>query len=519
MNRNQAKTSISLGIAFNYIRIAIFLAVSLFYPPFLLSHVHEVNNGILTFAVSLLQVITLISLGTENSYVHFATQKEKEGREKLSSINGTYLILFGIIGLAIILCGVMAALLYRYQVFTIQEVPSASYNLVFWVILIISFSTGIDFFLSFFAWFEVFRNRFLHHQITLIVAKLLTVAFAMLALHFGEGILWVALITLMVQTAYGLVNLFFSLKVLKMPISFAEPTEIRRDLREIFRFSIFIFLVIAVSQIENNSGKIILSMTLGAGDVTVFSYGLEFYTYAALLSKGVSDTCAPKINALYIEGKRDEIKKTFLRASFLQMSVLVLLIGGFALAGGDFLLAWLGNRVLSDERLLQIYIIALASLLLWLVPLTESVGLEVQRVESKHKPLAIILFVLAAVSLIPSALLSIYLPNEHRIYGPLIGSAFFVVIGFWVISNVFYKKKFALPIGRYFLLLGTLLLLAGSLFAALFSVYEFLLPLDGLDAWVRFLIKGGSFALSFGLFYFLIFHKRIKQERQNMLVR
>ena len=291
----------------------------------------------------------------------------------------------------------MAALLYRYQVFTIQEVPSASYNLVFWVILIISFSTGIDFFLSFFAWFEVFRNRFLHHQITLIVAKLLTVAFAMLALHFGEGILWVALITLMVQTAYGLVNLFFSLKVLKMPISFAEPTEIRRDLRKIFRFSIFIFLVIAVSQIENNSGKIILSMTLGAGDVTVFSYGLEFYTYAALVSKGVSDTCAPKINALYIEGKRDEIKKTFLRASFLQMSVLVLLIGGFALAGGDFLLAWLGNRVLSDERLLQIYIIALASLLLWLVPLTESVGLEVQRVESKHKPFAIILFVLAAV--------------------------------------------------------------------------------------------------------------------------
>ena len=511
MDKEKAKTSISLGILFNYLRIAIFLIISLFYPPFLLSYVHKVDNGILTLAVSLLQVISLLSFGVENSYVRFATKKEKEGEGALSKINGSYLILFSLVSIVIFACGVCFALLYRFDVLKIQGADSPS--LIFWVILITSISTAFDFFLSLFMWFEIYRSRFVLHQLALIAAKILTVSFAMLSLVLGEGILWVSLVTLIVQLSYGIFNVIYSLKKLKMSISFAPIKEIRGDLLEIFRFSIFIFLTMAVSQIENNSGKIILSNTLGASSVTVFSYGLQFYTYAALLSKGVSDTCSPKINSLCINGEAEETNKIFLKASFLEMSVLALLIGGFALAGRDFLLAWLGDKELTDAELLQIYIIALASLIVWFVPLTENVSIEMERAKNKHKMPSLVNFILALLSVPLSIVLTLYLPDEWRIYGPLIGSSLFVVLGFYVFNNVYCKKVLKMPIGKYFLILAIIVIIAAISFVIPFAIFEYVLPLDSLDSWLSLIVKAASFLIIYAGLYLSIFHKTLFKKR------
>ena len=516
MDLRKSKTSISWGIFANYFRIAILLLLSLFYPPFLLSQVHKVDNGILAFAISLLQVVTLVSFGVENSYVRFATKKEKEkGGEGLSKINGSYLVLFSLVSVLILAIGTLLAFLYREGVLRIEEIPSSSFELVFWVILITTFSTAINFFFSLFMWFEIYRSRFLLHQSALLLMKVLTIGSACLSLFLGGGILWVSLVTLIVEILYGLFNFAFSKKALHMSISFEPIKELTKDLRDIFGFSIFIFLMIVVSQIENNAGRIILSHTLGATSVTVFSYGLEFYTYAALLSKGVSDTFSPKINVLIMEGETKEAEKAFLRASFLQMSILLLLIGGFAIVGKDFLALWLGSGDLSENELNQIYFIALINLLLWSIPLSQSVGVEIQRANNKHKFLSLSLFVLALFSLPISLLLTIYLPDGYRIYGPLIGNAFFVLIGYWALSNVYYKKALSLPIGSYFLDFG--IVFAFALISALvpFLLFRFISVLGGLGLWANLFIKGFIYLFLFLLLFFLFYRKRILSFRRE----
>ena len=507
MELEKAKTSISLGIVMNYVRIAIFLLLSLFYPPFLLSCVHKVDNGILNYATALLQIVTLLSFGVENSYVRFATKREKEGA--LSKVNGSYLLLFGIVSLAIVIVGIGLAFMYRDGLLSIEEVPASSSSLVFYVLLIVTLSTAVDFFFSFFVWAEVFRSRFLLHQSALIVTKLLSVGCSCLALVYGGGILWVAIATLIVQFAYGLFNLLYCLLKLKTPISFGAPKELKRDLSEIFRFSFFIFLTIAVSQIENNAGRVILSSTLGASSVTVFSYGLQFYTYAALLSKGVADTFGPKVNKEAADGNEKEVHKTFLKASFVQMTVLFLAIGGFALVGRDFLTLWLGNEELNSTELLQIYVIALATLFLWSIPLSESLGVEVQRAYGKHKVLSVTNFLLALLS-VPLSVLFVYvLPEGYRIYGPLLGSALFVVLGFVLVDNLYYKRALSLPIGAFFKDYGIVFAIAFGSFLFPFLMFEYVIPNGALSLWGSFFLKALSFLLLFFCAFFLVYRKRI----------
>lgn len=507
MELRKAKTSISVGIVMNYVRIALFLILSLFYPPFLLSYVHKVDNGILNYATALLQIVTLLSFGIENSYVRFATKREKEGR--LSKMNGSYLLLFGLVSLVITVVGIVLAFFYREGMLSIEEVPPSSRSLVFSVILIVTLSTAIDFFFSFFVWAEVYRNRFLLHQVALIVTKLLSIGCSCLALIYGGGILWVAIVALAVQFAYGLFNLVYCLHRLKMPISFGTPKELKREMLEIFRFSFFIFLTIAVSQIENNAGRVILSSTLGASSVTIFSYGLQFYTYAALLSKGVADTFAPKVNKEVMEGNDEEVHKTFLKASFVQMTVLFLALGGFALVGREFLALWLGNEELSSAELLQIYVIALSTLSLWSIPLSESLGVEIQRAYGKHRVLSVTNFVLAVLSLPLSVLFVYVLPDGYRIYGPLLGSAVFVLVGFVLVDNVYYKRSLCLPIGALFKDYGIVFGVASIAFLVPFLIFEYAIPEGAVSLLMRFLLKALLFLLLFLVFFFLVYRKRL----------
>src|SRR5574344_1418020 len=91
MNLNEddrERKNIRFGIVLTYLRLAISIIVGLLYPPYLLQKAGLVNNGLYFFATSLVTYTLLISLGMENSYVHFSTLKEKdEGEEGQKEIN------------------------------------------------------------------------------------------------------------------------------------------------------------------------------------------------------------------------------------------------------------------------------------------------------------------------------------------------------------------------------------------------------------------------------------------------
>ena len=496
MSNNEEKRqrkNIHYGIIITYVRLFISIAIGILYPPYLLGKVGLVDNGLYFFATSLITYTLLISLGMENSYVRFATINEKEkGEDGLKQINGFYLISFAVMAGLMLIAGLALAFLYGYGVIPYEGSTPESRKTLFYLLLICSIGSSVDFFLSLFTWHVYYRSHFIFEQCLYLAMHVFTVLGCFLALYLGCNIVVVALITAGVLLLFDLVGLFYAL--FKLEMSFKKPDSFGLLFKQILSFTLYIFLMVIVSTINANIGKTLLGQMVGMGAVTIFGYGLQFYMYESQISIAISSQFSPRINSLVVNNQSQEVSNLFTKVSFLQMIVLFLIVGGFASCGMDFIYAWLGNKGLSDGDLQGIFYLSLSFLLLGLIPLSQQLGLEIQRAENKHKYLAIVNIICAVVSIGISALSIYLLPNDYKIFGPFIGMGVSVMVGMVIFSSVYYQKELGLPIKRYFIDFLKIGFIAALSWAIVFVAFRYAitLPVD-LNRWWDVLIKGSCF--------------------------
>jgi O-antigen/teichoic acid export membrane protein len=507
---DRERKNIRLGIVLSYLRLAISIVVGLLYPPYLLQKVGLANNGLYFFATSLITYTLLISLGMENSYVRFATINEKEkGEEGLKQINGFYLICFAIMAGLMLLVGLVLSLLYGYGIIPYEGSTLESQKTLLFLLLICSVSSSVDFFLSLFTWYVYFRSHFIFEQCLYLAVHIFTVLGCFLALYFGCDIVVVTFISAAVLVLFDLVGLFYALFKLKM--GFKKPDSFGPLFKQIFSFTLYIFLMVIVSSINANIGKTLLGQMVGMGAVTLFGYGLQFYMYESQISIAISSQFSPRINSLVVYNQSQETSSLFSKVSFLQLLVLFLIVGGFASCGMDFIYAWLGNAGLSDGDLQGIFILSLSFLLLGLIPLSQQLALEIQRAENKHKYLAIVNIICAIASIGISALAVYLLPVDYKIFGPFIGMAISVVVGMVIFSTVYYQKELSLPMKHYFINFLKIGFIATLSWAIVFVVFRYavILPVEW-NRWWDTLIKGASFLVIYGVLEYFGNRKQLK---------
>jgi len=520
MEANEAKKeeqgerkNIRGGVILAYIRFVILLIVGILYPPYLLEMVQSTNNGLYQFAGSIIQYTLLLSLGIENSYIRFATVYEKkDGEEGLRKINGFYLICYGFIACLELVVGLTVAGLYGFGAIANGNDPATNQTLG-WLFLIISLMSSLDFFMSLFSTFAFYKSKFIWEQSVYLAIHLITTGLCALFLYLGKDIITVAIITAVIQLLFDGVRFIYDWKHLHM--RFTKPTKIefKSLFKEVVVFTIFLFMAIVVTQINANLGKTVLGYVGAFTLVTVYSYGLQFYTYENQISTTIGSNFGPKVNRLAIEGKNEEIAELFIKISEIQLIILFLMVGGFAACGQDFIFAWLGgkNNGLSVDNLNEIFYLTLALLALWIIPMAESLGIEVQKSYNKHKFLAIVNLVLALLSIGVTALCVHFMPGDSKVYGPFIGTALVVVVGMIIVSNIYYQKEFHLPILRFFKHFLIVAALAVVGWAVVYCLFRFGVHLpDSLNKWLVVLIKGALFVVIYLPLVFAVYHQQIK---------
>lgn len=507
MNLNEdvrERKNIRFGIVLTYLRLAISIVVGLLYPPYLLQKVGLVNNGLYFFATSLITYTLLISLGMENSYVHFSTLKAKdEGEEGQKEINGFYLICFGVMTLLMLAVGIALAFLYGQGVIPYEGSTPESRHILFLLILIGSFTSSIDFFLSLFTWFVYYKSHFIVEQLLYLAIHIFSVLGCFLFLYFGYDIIAVSLISGGVLLFFDVLGALYAAFKLKM--AFSKPKDFSGLFKQVFAFTLYIFFMVIVSTITSSMGKTILGQMVGMGAVTIFGYGLQFYLYENQISMAISSQFSPRINALAIDNKQGEISALFSKVSLLQLIILFLIVGGFASCGLDFIQAWLGSSELQPQDFQTIYYLSLGFLFLGIIPLSQNLGIEIQRSENKHRYLSTANLICSLAS-IGIAILCVYLlPADYKVYGPLIGIGSSLIAGMVVISSIYYKKALSLPIKRYYIDFLKTGLIAIIAWAIVFVVFRYAIKIpETWNLWWGTIIKGCLFAILYLLLtYFL----------------
>lgn len=511
MAPTQEKKNIRGGILLTYLRLIVSIVISLFYPPYLLSLIGEVNNGLYQFALSVVSFLLLCSFGIENAYVRYATYSEKKSEDELSKNNGVFLLLFALIAFVELVVGTVVALCYRYGSFATAGSTSDQQVLLGALLSIAVVASSLDFFLSLFDWYVYFRGRFIYEQIIYLALHILTTLGSFLALYFGGDIIMVSLMSLGVQLGMDLITLFYAIFALKMRFSFPSKDEWKKSVASIFSFSLFIFASIVVSQINANLGKIVLGHLVDMSSVTLFGFGIMFYQYESVMANAISNTYSPKINLLAAQGDQEGISQVFLKSSFLQLIVLFGIVGGFLSCGRDFVGAWLSSDHLSEASLNEVFEVSAALLVLGIIPFSETTGIEIQRAENKHRFLALFNLGLALVGILASVLAVLYLPQDLKIYGPVIGIGIPLVFGMSLAANLYYGKTLHLPIRSYWLDFFKVGVPALVGFVVVFTFYRYLISLPTeWNLWLIALIKGASFLVIYLPLLYVFSHKKIR---------
>jgi len=501
---NKERINIRVGIIISYVTMAVSVVISIFYSRYLLNKLGDNQYGLNSFVLSITSWLSLLTFGLSSTYVRFATlASKKDGANGVNRINGFYFVILSVISAVALLIGSIITILFWTGCFPLNQYSDLEKKFINYLMVISVLSTSLSFLLNIFSLFENFLSKFIWLRSIDLLTKLLTTGISVLVIYYGGNIVWVACVNIAVQLLVGIANLLYCFKSLKMKIKFQFGEDIKKQLRDVLSFSFFVFLNIIIDQILSNYAKTALGFWADAKQVTLYALGLDFYTYEATMSTSISGSFFPKVNRLVVDGKDDEVKGLFLKVSKFQMALLFMVVGGFWASGKQFVTAWLGSDRVS------VFYIGLIVMTICLVPLTQTLTVEIQRAYNKHKFRSFFYLGAAFVDVLSTTLCVIYLPYENKIYGAAFSFALAVLLAPIIGLNIFYKKSLKLPIGKYFKTFGIFLAFTATAVCVCYLIFSYGINLSGLNKWLNFIIVGASFALLYLLFIGIAFRKDV----------
>lgn len=497
------KTNIRFGIILSYITLAANIIVTVFFTPFILRKIGDDQYGLLSFVNSLTSWLTVLTSALGSAYIRFATI-ETANNGSPNRINSIYAKLFLILSCAVCLISIAASTILFAGLIPFENYTESQKRIIPILFVISSLQIVVSVALSVFSLFNNYKKKFIFIRSASLLVVILNVIFTLVAIMLGGNIVSIAVVHLAVNFLSLLANALFSLK---SGFKFAKASikENKGLVINLAVFSSFILLNSIVDQINNSLDKTILGFLSAPETVTVYQLGQSFSTYLITMSVAVSSTFVPKINELVAQNKKDEYHKLFLKVSWLQSAIIVFAVGGFAISGIDFASAWLSGTETDPKT---VFVLAIVLLALYMIPLTENSTIEIQRAMNRHKFRSVSYIIIAAANAAVSIILVYVLPDDLAVYGCLIGTVFAMVVGNWIVMNIYNKKAIGLPIEKYLLMLASFLGIAAASCAICFVATNWI-PWGKISRWIVFIVKAVIYTFAYGLLMIIFYRKKI----------
>jgi O-antigen/teichoic acid export membrane protein len=270
--------------------------------------------------------------------------------------------------------------------------------------------------------------------------------------------------------------------------------------KEIFSYSIWIFIFAIVGQFQWQSGQIILGIISGTKNVAVYGVGIMLGTYYGSFSTAISGVFLPRATKMTVqEATSVELTSMMIRIGRFSLLVLLLILGGFLLFGQQFVLLWVGNSFTDS------WLIALIIMFSYTLPLVQSFANSILEAKSKFSFKALVYISLIVLGTIIGAFLVKYI----GIIGLVIGST-----GGWLISqiimNIYYFKILKLEIPRFFKELSNRIVPAFIVILIIGNAINYI-PGSG---WINLVLKIILFLV---LFSFVMFKFGMNKTEKDMI--
>ncbi len=415
------------GAILSYITISLTNIVGLFLTPFIIKSFGDAEYGLYMLIGALVGYISVLDFGLNNAIVRFVAkyraEKDKKGEENFLAIT---LWIYGIISLAICLVGFV--LYFNLEgVFsrslTVEELGKAK---IMYVILIFNMAITLPggAFTAVCSGYEHFVFPRTINIIRYVVRSAMVVG---LLLAGGDAIGLVLLDTGM-NILVILFNGYYVLSKLKVKFKFHKfhlPL-----VKEIFSYSIWIFIFALVGQFQWKAGQIILGTLTNTTLVAVYAVGIMLGTYYGAFSTAISGVFLPRAAKMIVEKVTGlELTLMMIKIGRMSLMVLLLILGIFILFGKQFIVLWVG------ENYLDAWSVALIIMIAYTIPLTQAFANLILEAKALFKFKAIIYITFLCLGTVFGG----YLTDDYGIKGMVIGTSSGWMVSI-IIMNFYYSR-------------------------------------------------------------------------------
>ena len=496
--------NIKLGTAISFIGVFVSLISHFLFTPFLLKTVGQSNYGIYSFVANIAVWFTLAINSLSSSYIKFYSKYTK-GEEKIepTKINGIFNIILTIYSLIVLIIGAVLVILIFNNIIFLNGYSTSQKDAICIMLSISTLTNFLSIGLRGFTLNISYNSKFVWLRSLNVLVTVINSTVPIPFLLSGCGILTISIVTSCSSIFVIILDIFYSLKFLNYRSSFKNLTWSKKIFSEILIFT-GIALVNEISvKINASLDGVLLGFKAYDNEVAIYQLGFQLVTYAAIPVTLISQNYSPTISDNITNGNFDSNNKIFEKISFVQSVLWLMLVGGFASCGKEFVSLWLG------EGYENVYWITLILLIIETITSTTTSANTIEILSNKHLGRSLIVLGTTITNLLISIVLINLFDRQYAIICCLVGTCFSYFFGYWLAMNIYHKKSVNLPIGKYLINLLFIFLVSSVSFSISYFGYQLIKLFTSISTFTSLLFKGSVFIIIFLLFIFLIFRKKI----------
>lgn len=430
MKINQLKA----GSLLSYLQMGLGIVIGLLYTPIMLRILGKSEYGLYNTVASTISMLSILNLGFNSSYIRYYAKYKKENDEQaIHKLNGLFLIIFTIIGLIALACGLFLSSHLEW-VFD-EGLTTAEYKTAKILMLLLTVNLAVSFPMSVFSNIISAHEKFVFLKLLGMAKTVLSPLVTLPLLLLGYGSIGMVSVTLLIAIITDITYFIYVKAILKNKFVFHGFE--KGIFKSLFLYTGFIAINLIVDQINWNIDKFLLGRYKGTEAVAVYSVGYSLYNYYMMFSTAISSVFTPRIHKIVNATKENETEQKrqltdlFIRVGRIQFLLLGLLATGLIFFGKPFIEFWAGDGY-EEAYYVMLLLVVPAT-----IALIQNCGVEIQRAENKHKFRSLVYLCMALINLG----LSIFLCQKYGVIGAAIGTAFSLVIANGLIMNIYYQKK------------------------------------------------------------------------------
>ena len=421
------------GVFLSYIQMFATIIIGLLYTPIMIRLLGKSEYGLYNIVSSIISLLSILNLGFNAGYIRYYSKYKKEDDQvSISKLNGLFLMVFTIIGIIALFCGLF--LMNHLTLVFDEGLTVEEYKIAKVLMLLLTINLAVSFPMGVFANIISAHERFIFLKGIGIIRTVLGPLVTLPLLLMGYRSIAMVTVTLAINLAVDFIYCFYVLCILKNKFVFHSFE--KGLLKNLFIYTFFIALHLITDMVNYNIGKILLGRFQGTEQVSIYSVGYSLYSYYMTLGLPAVTMFIPKIHST-VETEtdqaqqRDKLTKIFVDVGNLQYLILAMIFTGLIFFGQPFIKYWAG------EGYDKAYFVALLLVLAGTPDLIQNVGIEIQRAQNKHKFRAWIYLAMAVINIV----ISIFLCQWYGAVGAAIGTAISLILVQGVVINIYLHKK------------------------------------------------------------------------------